>query len=246
MEKIVEKMGLYDIWTNMFPGIVFIGGLSTLHNYIKILPNLIINTSYYMEKLFFISNVPIYFPQNIYELFMLLIASFFVGLILHEISSNFKKIIFYKGKPSELLLNSEGKVFNQQQIDEFIPIFTKLNNNHPFSEEKAKNRQESKKIFNYINSELQANDLAKKFVKLNVIYNSCCTLAVTMILLLVYIISYCIEFLLKKEFQKIIALLNIVVVLIFLTYILINKSKRYYIYWTRSIIFAYNNIHKNS
>ncbi|WMC93502.1 hypothetical protein [Kineothrix sp. MB12-C1] len=246
MEKLIEKLGLYDVWTIMFPGIVFIGGLSTLHKYIKLLPNLIENTSYFMEKIFCIFNVSIYYPQNIYEFFMILVASYLVGLILHEISSILKKVIFYSGKPTEFLLCSKGKVFNQQEIDDFIPIFTKINNHQSFSDDIDKKKQESKKIFNYINSDVQANDFGKKYVKLNVIYNTCSTLAVTMILLLAYVISYCIEFLIERDLQLIIALLSVVVVLIGLTYILVSRSKRYYIYWTRSIVYAYNNMHKQT
>ena len=38
MEKIIEKMGLYDIWTVFFPGVVFLDLVKTLYGFMLTLP----------------------------------------------------------------------------------------------------------------------------------------------------------------------------------------------------------------
>lgn len=243
MEKMIEKLGLYDIWTMIFPGMIFICGLNTIHEYIiELLKNTCdVNK---VENVRF-NLLKIYYPVDIGEIIIFVLISYLFGHVLHELSSIVKNIVYRKGKPTELLLELNGKVLSDQEIQTYMPMFIRLNSSPKFSSDCAlQRRNKSKIIFNKMNTELQSRNISQKYVKLNLIYNTCLTICVAILLLQLYALLYCIIIFIRNQHILIDGLIRILVALIPIFYLLFHRSKRYYIYWIKSIVAAYANLYE--
>ena len=245
MEKVVEKMGLYDVWTILFPGIVLIVSIKSIYNFMLSLPKLVNEAERSVERYLICCKMNIYIPKDVYELLIILILAYFGGLVLHEMSSLIKqKILYKKGEPISLLLDPVRGVFDEQQIQKFMPMFVFLNNGKAFTKsDKEKLKKESRNIFHKMNSELQSKDIANKYVKLNVIYNTCATLSVSVMVLFLMIVAFEIEFFFLKEYMQILYSFSLIILTIDIFFMLMNRSKRYYRYWTKNIVLAYEQIY---
>lgn len=246
MEKLIEKMGLYDMWTVLFPGTIFLVAVKTIYNFMRLLPEQIPKATNLIEKIFIFCNVSIYAPKTVYELLIFLLYSYFIGLILHEISSIFKNSILYKkGKPIDFLLDSKGGVFDDEQIQMLMPMYIHLNGGDFTLNDNIKQKKESRSLFHKINADLQRRRLASQYVKLNVIYNTCATLGVTVMLILCIALAFEAEFIILKRFDLLPSIIILDVLLGVGAYILMNRSKRYYKYWTKNIVLAYQDVYLN-
>ena len=244
MDKLIEKMGLYDIWTVLFPGAIFQLLFKTIFDYMLSLPEQVKNTTSVIERTFLFCRSYIYEPGTVYELLIFLLSSYFVGLLLHEFSSIFKNRVMYKhGKPIELLLDYQGGVFEQEQIQVLMPMYIKLKGSDFTLNDKEKQREESRSLFHKINMDMQRRKRANEYVKLNVIYNTCATLGVAIMLILCLALAFEIEFMILKRQDLILSFISLDVVLILGIYILLNRSKRYYRYWTKNIVLAYQDLY---
>lgn len=241
----MEKMGMYDVWTILFPGIVLIVSIKSIYDFMLSLPNLIYRTERSVERYLICCKMNLYTPKDVYELLIIMILAYFCGLILHEISSLIKKkIIYKKGEPISLLFDPVRGVFDEQQIEKLTPMFVFLNNGKVFTtSDKEKLKRESRYIFHKMNSELQSKDIANKYVKLNIIYNTCAALSVSVIVLFLMILAFELEFFFLKEYFQILYSINLVVLTIVIFFILVNRSKRYYSYWTKNIVLAYEQVY---
>ena len=240
MEKMVERLGLYDIWTTLFPGMIFAGGIKTLCDYmLKILQR----KPYMIDNSIEFQQLKIFYPTDIYGLFSFIVVSYLCGHILHELSSMAKQhIIYRKGKPTELLLEKKSKVLNSQQIQMYNQVFLKLNGNQKYSEDDfEKRRKESQNIFNIMNTELQSKGISSRYVKLNLIYNMCFTVCMAILLMLMHIFVFVIYQFIKHRNLYISELLGIVIALMAVFLVLYLRGNRYYIYWVRNIVVSYNN-----
>lgn len=239
MEKILERFGLYDIWTVLFPGMVLNSGLRTLNDYmLKIIQseNDLDDYGVGFERL------KLYYPTDIYSLIAFIIVSYLCGLVLHELGSMSKRIIYRKGKPTELLLEKENLILNFQQLQIYTPIFLKLNKNKELSKECfEKRKEESRNIFNIMNTELQLNGISVQYIKLNLIYNMCLTLCVAILLMLAYIFIFILWGYIQKKDIYLWGFWKLATALMAACWILYSRSKRYYIYWVRNIVIAYGN-----
>lgn len=247
MEKIVEKMGLYDIWTILFPGMVLIIFTKSVYSFMLSLPYLIQGTERSVERYLICFKMKIYVPKDIYELLITMIFAYFCGLVLHEISSLIKKKIIYKrGEPISLLFDPKEGVFDEKQIQKYMQMFIDLNNGKKFAiSDKENLKRESRNIFHKMNNELQGNGIANKYVKLNIIYNVCATLSVDIIIVFVLILAFEVEFFALKEYMLIKYSINLFILAIITFFILVSRSKRYYRYWTKNIVLAYEQIYLN-
>ena len=90
---------------------------------------------------------------------------------------------------------------------------------------------------------MQRRKRANEYVKLNVIYNTCATLGVAIMLILCLALAFEIEFMILKRQDLILSFISLDVVLILGIYILLNRSKRYYRYWTKNIVLAYQDLY---
>jgi len=244
LDKLIEKMGLYDIWTILFPGAVFLVAIKTIYNFMLLLPEQILKTTRVIEKIFIFCEANIYAPGTVYELMIFLLYSYFVGLMLHEISSLFKNRVMYKqGKPIDFLLDSKGGVFEDEEIQILMPMYIQLNGGAFTLNDNEKQKKESRSLFHKINADLQRKKVASQYVKLNVIYNTCATLGITLIFILGLVLAFEIEFIILKKFDLILSIISLDVILIVGIYILLSRSKRYYKYWTKNIVLAYQNLY---
>lgn len=240
LDKLIEKMGLYDIWTILFPGAVFLVAIKTIYNFMLLLPEQILKTTSVIEQIFIFCEVNIYAPGTVYELLIFLLCSYFVGLMLHEISSLFKNRVMYKqGKPIDFLLDSKGGVFEEEQIQILMPMYIQLNGGVFTLNDNEKQKKESRSLFHKINMDLQRKKVASQYVKLNVIYNTCATLGIAIMLILCLVLAFEMEFIILKRFDLILSFISLDMVLIVGIYILMSRSRRYYKYWTKNIVLAY-------
>lgn len=173
MENLFQKMGLYDIWTVLFPGTIFLVGGRALYDFMASLDQILSTTPHAVGKIGLIFQLHIAIPTDIYELLALLVLSYFWGGILHELSSIMKHKWLYKnGEPSARLLDEKAGILNKQEICRLMPLLKTLNNGRDFSEsEPDKLKDESKYIFHRMNKHIQEKKKSGDYVKLNIIYN---------------------------------------------------------------------------
>ena len=243
-------MGLYDIWTVLFPGVIFLIGVRSLYNFMLSLSGLLSTTPGMIGKFGLILQMNIATPSDIYELLVLLAFSYLCGMILHELSSILKhKLIYPKADPRALLLDENAGILSSQELRNLMPLLKSLNNGKDFSQsEPEKLRDESKYLFHRMNKKLQEKKKSGDYVKLNIIYNMCGTLCIVLAILSLITFAFGGNFFFHKEYFAFLYSLIILGIMIILLLILLFRSKRYYIYWFRNIIFAYEELcwHNNS
>ena len=183
-------------------------------------------------------------PSDIYELLVLLAFSYLCGMILHELSSILKhKLIYPKADPRALLLDENAGILSSQELRNLMPLLKSLNNGKDFSQsEPEKLRDESKYLFHRMNKKLQEKKKSGDYVKLNIIYNMCGTLCIVLAILSLITFDFGGNFFFHKEYFAFLYSLIILGIMIILLLILLFRSKRYYIYWVRNIIFAYEEL----
>lgn len=246
MEKLIDKLGLYDIWTILFPGSFFLMVSKTIYDFMVMLPEMIQHTTSVMERLFLIFKTDVYVPSTVYELLFFLLLSYIFGSILHEISSVFKHKILYKhGSPIDFLWDSHKGVFNEEQINMLMPIYQQVYGTSDAVKEKTHGKQESRKFFHEINLSLQRTQIANQYVKLNIIHNTCITLSVALFFELSLVVLFVIDFWFRGRLELIFPTVNLIPVLIAGQYVFIYRSKKYYKYWVRNIVLAYYEWYKN-
>lgn len=237
-------MGLYDIWTVLFPGVIFLIGVKSLYNFMLSLSGLLSTTPGMIGKFGLILQMNIATPSDIYELLVLLAFSYLCGMILHELSSILKhKLIYPKADPRALLLDENAGILSSQELRNLMPLLKSLNNGKDFSQsEPEKLRDESKYLFHRMNKKLQEKKKSGDYVKLNIIYNMCGTLCIVLAILSLITFAFGGNFFFHKEYFAFLYSLIILGIMIILLLILLFRSKRYYIYWVRNIIFAYEEL----
>ena len=75
LDKMVERMGLYDIWTILFPGTVFVVAIKSVYNFMLLLPEQMLNSMSINEQIFILCKISVYTPSTIYNLLIFLIYS---------------------------------------------------------------------------------------------------------------------------------------------------------------------------
>ena len=239
-------MGLYDIWTVFFPGVVFLDLVKTLYTFMLTLPCSISKKTSIIRQVFIFCEAEIYIPDNVYELLIMCLCSYLAGLILHEISGLMKnRVVYKKGKPTDFLLDAKGRVFSEEEIIKLGPIYTYLYGSSIAWDEKEKLKEQSQFIFKKINFELQRKKIASQYVKLNIAYNTCATLEVAIILVFCMAILFEIEFVVLKRYDILLSLIFLDIFMIMCIFFLSQRSKKMYKYWVRNIVLAYQGIYLN-
>lgn len=238
MENIVNKFGGYDFWVIMFPGIVCVWGTK---NYYKICFFILNRMEENLSFFEMMSTIQLYVPEDIYSLLGLLICSYLVGTIMHEMSRVIKKAVFKNGKPTELLLNCNGKVFSCYQIQKMQHTYDQLLRTRERECYKVDTKEKSKYIFNRMNHSLQNGEKANRYVKLNIIYNMCMSLATVQLYFFV-LVSFFVIMMLKNGMNKWIVYFSIIQILLLITFfIFVNRGIQFFRYWTRAIVYSYDN-----
>ena len=248
MEKFLDKMGLYDLWVVLIPGIIFQFGTKSLYHFMTTLPGLLTASSGTVEKLGLLLEIDITPPSNIYDFLILLTLSYLCGLILHELSSILKcRIIYRKGDPRTLLLNKTSGTLNCLELHRLMPLLKFLNGGEDFSQsDPEKLKAVSKYLFHQMNQELQSKKKAGDYVKLNIIYNMCATICVVFVFMALIVFAFGAEYLINKEYFSFFYSFIIEGFIIASLLLLISRSKRYYKYWVRNVVFAFEDLYRNN
>ena len=210
MDKLIEKMGLYDVWVILFPGAVFLVAIKTIYNFMLLLPEQTLKTTSMIEQILIFCEANIYAPGTVYELLIFLLCSYFIGLMLHELSSFFKNRVMYtQGKPIDFLLDPKGDIFDEEQIQILMPMYIQLNGGAITLNDHEKQKKESRFLFHKINTDLQRKKVANEYVKLNVIYNTCATLGMAIMFILGLALAFEIEFIILKRYDLILSSISL-------------------------------------
>ena len=225
MDKLYEKIGLYDFWSVFFPGAVC--SISLLVDYklfvalggiqISIIPDL---------------------PSNLSEWAVFIVAAVFTGILLQEIGRIIRKI----GRitdASEGLLDDNKKVFAREEIEcikkQFIgKSIDDIETKNPESNSVI----ESRRLFHKLNIQMQEAGIAQKFVKLNVIQNMSISLAASMLINNLIVDAWLVYYIINQNVGSFLICLLIGVAYALLIALFINRYICFNRYWVRNIVYA--------
>ena len=219
MEKISEKVGLYDLWTVFFPGAVSM---------------LIIGLDYHLLILqtpvcILFNNCDI--PTNVFYWIIMMLISVFLGIILQEIAHYIGKIVLSK-KASNGLLEAKYGVFIDGEITAFSKAYEKLG----FREEKSV--IESRRLFHTLNIYAQQKGIASRYIKLNLIQNMSLSLAAVMLFESLILVTGIIYHVFIHKVQQIMTIVILCIVSMVMIVAFLRRAKRFDRYWVRNIVYA--------
>ena len=220
MEKLSERIGLYDLWVVFFPGIV---GM--------------------FEQLFFIGTFwSVYCghsllatlnwiaPNSMSTWIVIIILSFFLGIVLQEIGRWLRNVTKYKSA-MDGLLNPCAGVFTEKERACFRSVLQKYGWN-------GENAEGSKEIFHRINVEAQECGVAARYAKLNVLQSMSLSLSSAMLLGAIGALAMLVFGLINGRVHIALFMTAILVVNIVLMIVFFSRFKRFDRYWVRNIVYA--------
>ncbi len=211
MEKIAERVGIYDVWAVFFPGsMTVLGSLITVG----------IKKNALLPSLSFV-------PNDVSKWIVFILASLFCGLVQQEIGRLLKRWFKLRNAADGLLQESE-KIFTKTEIDSFQDCYTKY----------GKKNLNSRVLFHLINMEAQRRGYGEKFAKLNVMQNMALSLAVAMIFGTIDCSYLVILSIVQSSFYTIILYGIMGLLCIFMTAMFINRYLRFNRYWVRNIVYS--------
>ena len=213
MDKLAEHVGLYDIWTVFFPGIV--GILETLC-FMGAMRG-VCSTSGFKE-------IKVFVPQTLSEWIVVIIFSVFFGLVFQEIGRKMRKVFKLKNAAKDIF-KPGTELFEEKEI---TPIKRALI-------QKGWNDQMT---FNWINAQAQDKRIAPRYVKLSVIQNMSLSLASTMLIGAVEGVVLFVHSIIKGAGGMMIVSGIAIVICIFLLIMFIKRSERFNRYWVKSLVYA--------
>lgn len=213
MDKLAERVGLYDIWTVFFPGTV--GILETL---------VFMGIAYGMQNRSIISNVWAFIPNTISGWIVFFIVSFFFGLVLQEIGRILRRIFKLKDAAKDVL-NPDAHVFGEKEIYSLKRML-------------LQNWESEENAFAWINAKAQDKGIAERYVKLSVLQNMSLSLAAVMFVGLAECILMIFMAIVYGYMKVIIASVVGIVLSVILMIMFIKRSARFNLYWVRNLIYA--------
>ena len=220
MEKLSERIGLYDLWVVFFPGLV-----STL----ELLFFCGILWSLYCKRplLAVLKKIP---SISISVWIVIIVFSFFFGIVLQETGHWLRKIAKYKSSKEVLLDPSAGVLSNKEQ-EYFKNLFIEYGWGKGSPEG-------SKELFHQINAKAQECGIATKYVKLNVLQNMSLSLSSAMLFGAIVSFALVICAIIHGRVHIAILMTVLTVIFIILMILFFGRFKRFDRYWVRNIIYA--------
>ena len=213
MDKLAERVGLYDIWAVFFPGIV-----GTLENLLCIGALCIIfSDGVFLKMLAFI-------PNTISEWIVAVVSSVFLGLIYQEIGRLLRKVFKIKNVGKDPF-NPKTGLFEENEIVLLKRVLYKKD----WNEQNA---------FHRINAEAQEKGIASKYVKLSVIQNMSLSLAAVLFVGTAESVTVMVLSALNEAKDMMTASIIVTVLCIFLIVMFIKRSERFNSYWVKNLIYA--------
>lgn len=100
MDKFFDRLGLYDFWGVVFPGLI------------------VTSISYVLYFWGLENQLDIQLLDSFGDTLIFIIISYLLGIILHELSRRFSKAVIYKnGKPKETFLTQNIHIFSDRERD---------------------------------------------------------------------------------------------------------------------------------
>lgn len=222
MDKLAEKIGLYDFWIIFFPGAL--GYLQASFS-ILLFYQLQLKCYKFVDVVFHFQNV---LPQALAEWVVFILISFFLGIILQEIGYIMHKLFEYHDATEGLFCAEQG-IFSQKEVNDFKGLYAICG-----WQEGSNGTVTSKEVFHKINIILQEQGKAAKYAKLNIVQNISLSLAALLLLQsLVFIIMI---FLLGLKGN--LTLLGLSISCGILCRVFYNRTSRFNRYWVRNIVYA--------
>ena len=213
MDKLAERVGLYDIWVVFFPGIV-----GTLENLLCIGALCIIHSGgVFLKILAFI-------PNTFSEWIVVMVSSVFLGLIYQEIGRLLRIILRIK-KAEKNPFNLKTGLFEENEIVSLKRVLFKID----WNEQNA---------FHRINAEAQEKGIASKYVKLSVIQNMSLSLAAVMLVGTAESIAVMVLSIVNEAKDMLTASIVVTVLCILLIVMFIKRSERFNRYWVKNLVYA--------
>lgn len=220
MEKLGERIGLYDLWVVFFPGIV---SVFELLFYIGAFCSV-----YYGCSLSAILNWIV--PDNMSIWIVIIIISIFLGIALQEIGRWLRNLAKYK-RASDGLLDPCAGIFTKKERDCFRSALQRYGWD-------GKNAGDSNEIFHRINAEAQECGVATRYAKLNVLQNMSLSLSSAMLLGAIGALALIVFSLINGRIHVALFITAILAVCVVLMIVFFYRFKRFGRYWVRNIVYA--------
>lgn len=244
MEKIIDHLGLYDLLSTFLSGIIIMGGLYLVN--IRI-PVLFFSSKCLIKHLF--SNMTLF-----------LMCSYFVGLIMQELSSfierNISFLNFRKNSRSNFLNAADDK--KKSKLKRIFVKYNVIDNPKELKEYKViahnilKNPQitfsqeDCEYVYHYCKGRVEVKNLGSSIHRVNSLYAMSRSLFVSFSLLTISIIIYLVLDLMKC-FRINIFLYHVnciyLIPLIILSFLFFGRCKRYAEYRVRAVMRQYRIIY---
>ena len=220
MEKLAERIGIFDFWAVFFPG--SIGMLELLF---------FISTFWSIHrKCPFLDVVNTIALDNITILVILIFISLFLGIIFQEIG-RWLRIKTKKPNAADIFLNPSAGIFMDDEYTLLRSFLIKYGWD-------GKSTKGSKAIFHRINAEAQECEVAGKYVKLGVLQNMSASLSAVMLIGTITSTGLFIYSLLCNRRNIALLMGGVDLICVFLIVLFFKRSIRFNRYWVRNIIFA--------
>lgn len=220
MEKLAERIGLFDLWAMFFPGTI---------GMLEILFFICTFWSIYSKQSIFVVLQKITF-DSITVWIILILISFFSGIILQEIG-RWLRIKTKTSNATDIFLDPDSGIF----IEKEIAILRSFLIQYGWD---GKDQNCGKEIFHQINAKAQECGISEKYAKLSAIQNMSVSLSAAMLLGSIASSLLIIISLLCRRWHIALFLAVIDLLCIFLIVLFFRRAKRFNRYWVRNLVFS--------
>lgn len=213
MDKLAEHVGLYDVWTVFFPGIV--GVLETIYFIGAV--RVVYNCGGFKEIMTLI-------PNTVSEWIVVIVFSVFFGLTFQEGGRKVREVFKLKNATKDIFKPGTN-LFEEKEIASLKRVLMKKG-------------WDDQSAFNWINAEAQEKGIASKYAKLSVIQNMSIALAAVMLIEAVESVILLTLSILKSSKNMMIVSGATTALSIIMMIMFIKRSERFNRYWVKNLVYA--------
>lgn len=223
MEKLTERIGLYDLWAVFFPGII--GTLELLF----------FSGSFYCvyKKYSFFTMLNWIVFDRVTTWMIIILVSVFFGIVLQEIGRGVRIVTKFQNA-EDVFLDPKAGVFTE---DEYSFLQNPLAK-YGWGE---KGEISSKSVFHRLNAEAQECGVALKYAKLSVLQNMLLSLLSAMLVGAVLSIAILIFSIINGRVHITILMIALGIFCGLLVGIFYRRAIRFNRYWVRNLVYAMSN-----
>ena len=220
MEKLAERIGLFEFWAVFFPGsLAVLEGIFYIGTFMCI----------YLKSSF-LSTIKSFYPNGMFGWIAVVILSMLLGHVLPEIGRLLRLITKSQNATSNFL-DTKAHVFNDTEISGFKEYLISYGWNE-------KDTSASRYIFNRINAAAQDCEVASKYVKLSVLQNMSLSISSAMVVGALLSVACFIYSIANGRCRIAVLLAVVTAVCTVLASVFWGRYKRFNRYWVRNIVYA--------